>query len=236
VAARTGVEPPMKIIIDEVTFNEPIHLSDLARSELLVELKQLALDATDDWLQEVRDGQLTRAWRDQGFHNAKVAAKESYLRIDSARQHVALTINVDEGLQYRFGEVTFRSADADQPLAFSLNELKRRVQMSEGDIFDESKVRESIEALKVLYGSSGYIDLVTTPLVDTDDESQRISLVMELDQEKQFRIGEVEGFTSNPKFKGIAESRLRPDDVFDARIIKRLLKDNCRPFAARHLG
>jgi hypothetical protein len=36
-------------------------------------------------------------------------------------------------------------------------------------------------------------------------------------------------FTSNPKFRGIAESRLKPGEVFDARIIKSLLKDNSAP-------
>src|SRR5580704_3879758 len=46
VLARIGVERPVKIIIEEVTFNDAIHLSDSARSKLLVELKQLPLDTS----------------------------------------------------------------------------------------------------------------------------------------------------------------------------------------------
>jgi outer membrane protein insertion porin family len=140
-------------------------------------------DADDDWLRTFQDVLIRRAWLNEGFQKAEVKATQRPLLRDAAGQHVEVTITVDEGMQYRLGEVTFRTSDPTRPLIFSEEKLRKTIPLNEGDLFDTSKVRESIEALKVLYGSHGYIDFVTTPITDIDNETQRINLTMELDQQ-----------------------------------------------------
>jgi hypothetical protein len=227
VAAQINAKrPPVKIIIDRVTFENPIHLSNSSQRELVTQLKQIPIDDSEDWLQEIRDVSVTGAWRNEGFRNVQVTAQISEGRVDSVGHHVALEINVNEGQQFRLGEVMFRSSDADRPLVFPVGELKKYFLLREGDVFNESKVRDGIDALKALYGSHGYIDFVAIPLVDVDDKRLRISLVMELDQEQQFRIGKVEVFSSSPQFEQTARLNLKSGDIFDIRTVKNLLKDN----------
>ena len=227
VAAQIDAKrPPVKIIIDRVTFENPIHLSNSSQRKLVTELKQIPIDASEDWLQEIRDVSVTGAWRNEGFRNVQVTAQIIEGRIDSAGHHVALAINVNEGPQFRLGDVRFRSSDADRPLVFPVGELKRYFLLSEGDVFNESKVRDSIDALKALYGSHGHIDFVAIPLVDVDDKRLRISLVMELNQEQQFGIGKVEVFSSSPQFDQAARLNLKPGDIFDIGAFRSLLKEN----------
>jgi hypothetical protein len=78
----------------------------------------------------------------------------------------------------------------------------------------------------VLYGARGYIDFVATPLTDVDDQTRRIGLIMELDQEKQFRIRKLEVFTANAAVRSSVESRIKPGDVFNVALIQGILKEN----------
>jgi outer membrane protein assembly factor BamA len=109
-----------------------------------------------------------------------------------------LTVHLDEGLPYRLGDVRFRSSDPTAPLVFSNEELRKLIQLREGDLFSVEKIREALDAMKELYGSHGYIDFVVSPLTDIDDEPARVSLVMEVDQLKQSRVGKIEVFGLNP--------------------------------------
>ena len=69
--------------------------------------------------------------------------------------------------------------------------------MHEGDILSAQKIRDALDALKELYRSRGYIDYVATPITDIDDQNGRISLLMEIAKEKQYRFGKA-------KFSGIS--------------------------------
>jgi outer membrane protein assembly factor BamA len=112
--------------------------------------------------------------------------------------HVSVTAHVEEGLQYRLGTIQFRSSNLDVPLAFGAEELRKQIPMNEGDVFSAAKIRASLDALNHSYRSNGYIDFVAEPLIDVDDSHQRISLIMELDQQKQFRLGKIEVFGLDP--------------------------------------
>src|SRR5271156_1117166 len=195
VAAKMGVKASPRIIIDDVKFDGPIHISDSDRQQLVSELKERSYRADYDWLSEVQEIGIKNVWRDRGYFKVEVSAKEELLRSDSAGEHVLVIVHVDEGAQYRLGSVRFRSSDPDVPLAFPPEELRKLIPMNEGDIFSAEKIREGLEALKLLYGSDGYIDFVAKPLIDIDDGTEhRISLVMELDQQKQFRLAKIEVF------------------------------------------
>jgi outer membrane protein assembly factor BamA len=77
-----------------------------------------------------------------------------------------------------------------------------------------------------LYGLRGFIDFTAIPDTEIDDNLQRISLVMRLAEQKQFRVGSVE-------IRGLdqsLEARLRaivvPGEVFNPQPIETFLKEN----------
>jgi outer membrane protein assembly factor BamA len=223
---RRPIEDPQKIVIDEVKFDGPIHISDSDRQQLISELKQLDYPVTPDRLGEFREVGIMRMWRDRGYFKVEATAKEETVRRDSAGEHVLVIVHVDEGVQYRLGSVQFRSTDPDVPLAFPPEELRRLVPLNEGDIFAAKKIREGLEALHQLYGSEGYIDFVAEPDTEIDNSRQRVSLVMELNQEKQYRVGKVEVFGPNPAVETFLKSKLKPGDIFGSRTVENLIKEN----------
>jgi hypothetical protein len=227
IAAKMEMEEPQRIVIDEVEFDGPIHISDSDRQQLISELKQSAYPVTLDWLEEVREVRIRGMWRDRGYFKVEVTAKGEIVRKESAGEHRLVIVHVEEGPQYRLGSVQFRSSDPDELLAFPTEELRKLIPMSEGDIFSVDKIRESLDALQHLYGSQGYIDFVPEPITEIDDSHEhRISLVMELDQEKQYRVGKVEVFGSNPAIEMFLKSKLKPGDIFGSRTIENLLNEN----------
>jgi outer membrane protein assembly factor BamA len=224
---RRPIEKPQRIVVDEVDFDGPIHISDSDRQQLISELKQSKYPIDSDRLEEFRQVAIKGMWRDRGYFKMEATAKEEIVRKDSAGEHVLVIVHVDEGAQYRLGSVQFRSSDPDDPLVFPLEELRKLIPMSEGDIFSAEKIREGLEALHQLYGSQGYIDFVAEPLTEIDDGSEhRISLVMELDQQKQFRLAKIELFGPNPAVETLLKSKLKPGDVYNWKAIENFLKEN----------
>ena len=80
--------------------------------------------------------------------------------------------------------------------------------------------------MKQLYGSHGYIDFVATPITYVDDERERVSLMIEVDQQKQFRLGKIEAFGLDPQAENLLKSTLKPGDICDIQLIKDFLTDN----------
>ena len=214
------------VVIDEVKFDGPTHLPVSTRERLIAELKQRTYKADSGWLEEIQNWPIGGAWQDDGFFRAQVTATASVINTDSTVEHVLLTIHADEGHQYELGGIQFRSSDPTVPLIFSSTELRNLFKMHEGDILRAQKIREALDALKELYGTHGYIDFVATPLTDIADETGRISLRMELDQEKQFRLAKIEVFATDPNMVARVKSKFKPGDVFNSRLVKSFLAEN----------
>jgi outer membrane protein assembly factor BamA len=227
IAAKTALaEPRPRIVIDAVKFDGPIHIPETAEQQLIAELKKHDFDANGNWLQELQEVGIESVWRDNGYFKSVVTAQAAFVSSDSRGLHVSVAAHVEEGLQYRLGAVQFRSSDPNVPLAFGAEELRKQIRMNEGDVFSASKIRTSLDALKHLYRSSGYIDFVAEPLIDIDASRQRISLVREPDQQKQFRLGKVEVFGLDPKMELLFKSKLKTGDIFNSQVVEDFLRQN----------
>ncbi len=219
----TSLESP--VIFDEITFDAD-GLADIDGQHLVTELKQLHMYDGPGWLEELEGAYLADYLKRLGYFRAELSASTKVLRTDSEGVHVALTIAVDAGRQYRMGKLAFRTANTDGPLVFSQAELASRFPLHEGEIFDVSQVRAALEALRNLYHAHGYIDFVATPITEINDSTNEIDLTMELDQQKQFRVGKLTIYTVNPEVKAAADSAFPAGSVFDSNAIPLFLRDN----------
>jgi outer membrane protein assembly factor BamA len=222
-----------KMIVDSVKFDTSAHLPDSGEEpEIISEIKQHAFDYGQEGLDEVLEVQIRSAWQDQGFFKVLASSQTQVVSSASAYEHVVVTIHVDPGQQYRLGVVRFRSSDPDdrETLAFPREDLRKLLPLREGDIFNVAKIRESLDAMKKLYDSRGYLNFVATPDTAADDATQRISLVMELDEGKQFRVGKVEVFGLEPSKAAALTSRVKPGDVFQYSHVEAFVKANIPTF------
>ena len=226
-AAMAGVAAfPATVVIDNVKFDPPIHLGASIREQLVSHLKGSRFDASSAWLQEIAEVSIRGTWQDEGFFKVTAAARAQIIGNEPTAQHVLLIVHVDEGLQYRLGDVQFRSIDPDSPLVFSDEQLRELIPIREGDLFSVEKIRKALDAMKELYGTYGYIDFVVSPTTNIADDRPRISLVMEIDQQKQFHVGTIEVFSSNPAIEPLLRSKLRAGDVFNSHLIQSFLSEN----------
>jgi outer membrane protein assembly factor BamA len=204
-----------KVIIDEVTFDGPVSIPPATLDALTKDLTSHEFDGDSKWLGEIEEMSVRAAWQDNGYFRAEVSGKSLLLGGDANFQHYSVTFHVDEGSQYRVGNMTFRSSDPDVPLAFPPGELRKLIPFLEGDLLTAKGVRAGLEALKDFYGRMGYIDFAPEPETDVNVADRVVSIHFVLNQQKQFRIHEVTVCGSNPKFESLMKSKIKSGDIFN---------------------
>jgi outer membrane protein insertion porin family len=192
-----------RVIIDSVEFQGANPLSDAQRSRLANEIQQVPLVESPsikvkDWLEQaihlVRELLL-----DTGYFKSLVLPKAFLIRAENLELHYALRIVVEDGPQYRLGNVQFESTDPDRHLNFNASLLRQQLELKEGDIFNVSRIRESLEQLYELYQSKGYIDEVPTPETTINDKDSIINLVMKIEEGNPYRIARIEVLGLSPQ-------------------------------------
>jgi hypothetical protein len=221
VPLEAGGDHP-KVIIDEVRFDAPIHLPESVVDDVIAQWNEADVDATNDgWVNQFVEGLIRGAWQDRGYFQVTVGRAEAEpLGGDSHEQHFRVSIPISEGVQYHLGELTLLNASA-----FSSGELQNLIPLREGEIFDISKIRAGIEALTKKYDAIGFIDFTAVPKTEIDDKLQRISLTLELDEQKQYRIGEVR-VVADPGLLATMGNKLVYGEIFDPTVITDFVKQH----------
>jgi Surface antigen variable number repeat len=217
---------PKSTKIDVVNFDGPVSLPDDDLARLTDELEDRKFDAASDWTTDVADTIVGRLWGDEGYLRARVTLVPEMLSRDSDGQHVALRIHVDEGHQFFLGDVKFRTADPAVALIFHGEQLRSLIPLKHGDLFAAEIIRESLDAMRHLYGSHGYVDASMEPQLDVDDEHRRVNLTIQIDQQKQYRIRKIEVLGLDPATEAILRAMMRSGDVFDVDTLNRFLEEN----------
>jgi len=214
------------VTIDAVRFLDSPHLAPLALRQLIKSLKQHEFDGDSNWIEELQ-GVVSFAWQEQGYFRAWAKAEAQLVSEDSTRARVSVIIHVEEGPQYRLGDIRFRAADPGATLMFPPDELRKLIPLREGELFNVAKIRGGLDALRRMYGTKGYIDFTAQPITEVDDTfPPRNSLVMELDQQKQFRVGRIEVLGLNRNKETLLKWKLKPGDVFNVELFEDFFKDN----------
>ena len=221
--------PTPRVVIAAIQFVPPTHISESVRSRIIRSIKspQFHDDAKMDWLEELQDVRILGTLQDSGYFKAKVKVDARLLDGDERRNRYALTLQIEEGSQYRLGNVRFKPADPDKTLlAFSASELRQCVHMGRGDLFSAAKVRSSMEEITKLYATKGYIDMVPEPIVRNDDDGGPIDLLMKIDEGKQYRVGKIEFLGLDESSQNQFKPQLQPGGPFNKALVDELLRRN----------
>lgn len=213
--------PHPKVRVDAVTFGGAMHLPESIRAQITGRLEQTSFDNNSAWIDALRE--IVRMTLEQyGYFFAKVSAQGRVLSSNRAEERVSVTLQVAEGLLYRLGEIKFAKAHVFTPW-----ELRKLFPLQDGDVFNTDKIREGIEALTRLYDSRGYININATPDLQVDYDDQRISVLMELGEDKQFRVGSVEVLGLDREISDHAlKMKPKSGDVFNPKLIEDFYNGN----------
>jgi outer membrane protein insertion porin family len=101
---------------------------------------------------------------------------------------VDITMQIDEGDQYRLGKITFKNNKAIPNAAA----LRSMIPLKDGDIFSREKIAKGLENLRKAYGQGGYINYTGVPQTTFDDEKKLANLEIDVDEGKQFYVRRIE--------------------------------------------
>ena len=135
------------------------------------------LSRRDNYSREKLAGDLERLrsrYLDAGFLNFEVDSTQVTLTPD--RRDIYITINVDEGDQFRIGEV-----DLAGDLVLSAEELRELVEVAPGDIFSRRRVVDSAERITRRLGVEGFAFANVNPIPEVDEQSREVALTFFVD-------------------------------------------------------
>ena len=241
--ASIDLEQPAgpEISIADVTFSGALHLptSDQNAIAALIEEKTHGTsldDVKDEALERAREG-----WQDRGYFKAEVTAEAKTLTSSPANQRIALTIHVDEGVQYTLRSITFKNNKVIKSVA----SLRNFFQIADGDLLDREKIAAGLDRLRDFYGQLGYLNFTSIPNTIFDDENKTASLRIDIDESKQFYLGAVNvlGLDETERQEFLNDLPMKSGEIFDSRLWSKslvkyasMLPDcPCRWYETRHV-
>jgi len=180
-------------------------------------------DAFEEDLDKLRD-----FYREEGYLDVEILPENISFSYPSPKKLV-ITIAVNEGRQYRIGEVEITNATIYPPAL-----LKRLLRQRTGMVYSPSKLDKDVERLEDAYGTAGYLDtrvmMIRKPNITTGD----IDLEYAIEESEKFSVESIaiEGNTKTKSVVILRELVLGPGDVYDTvrEKISKLRLENTRFF------
>jgi outer membrane protein insertion porin family len=168
-------------------------------------------------------------YREQGY--AKIRAGEPAIEsVNVAKEgkdpknRLFINIPLEEGEQYTLNTIAVEGNEL-----FTDEEILSTIQMNQGDIFNQTVIREALEGIDTGYGVRGFIFAYTDPMITFDDNALTVDLTLRIQEGEKFflRRMEFEGNSSTRDRVLRREVRMREGDVFNEEAFKNsLLKVN----------
>ncbi len=227
-----------KVVIDTMKLDGADHLPDAVRAQLessfqgrefddLVPGKRVSEPVSDSVSQAIEGAYHdSPAADDEGYWKRTQRVEWKILSQDSSTTHVAVTVSVDEGRQYRLAGIEFRSSNRNPDTEiFQPDKMRKLIPMEDGQFFSTSKVRQGLDALRRLYNFHGYVDFAVLPDIKIDEEQRLVSLGIELDQGAQYRVGSVQVFGLAPDLESLLTQTIRVGDIYNLSLIEDFFGD-----------
>jgi outer membrane protein insertion porin family len=152
----------------------------------------------------------------KGYLNAQVGLPTVELSEDKKWFNVTYAVN--EGEPFTVAEVGFRGNTV-----FEEPELRDKMKIKPGEIFQRQKIRDEISRLTDLYGSKGYAFADVVPNVNPNAEERTATIILNIKEGEMMRIRQI-NINGNDKTKdNVIRRELRVDeqDVIDTPSLKR---------------
>lgn len=116
-------------------------------------------------------------YHNRGYIEASVidVKKDTSYNEEKQRDELTVTFVIQEGTQYSFGGITFSGNKI-----FSTEQLNSLVKLNAGELYNETKLRESIYAVQNLYYENGYTSNQFNEHMQKDAESRTISYSLQI--------------------------------------------------------
>ena len=195
----------LKVRVQKISFEGNENFSDgKLRGELKTEQEGLlpwhGSDYKESILDEDLSDRLPAFYRKKGF--VDITVERSSVRIDEEEGKAYITINLNEGTQYKLGKISFIGNTK-----FDDDILRLNIFVDEGMIYNQERFEKSLQTLHEIYGNEGYIYASIAP-----ELSKRGNLL-----DVTFRINE--GFPAHVRKIFIAGNNITREKVIRRELI-----------------
>ncbi|MCQ9207791.1 MAG: outer membrane protein assembly factor BamA [Omnitrophica bacterium] len=211
------IEEKMRVKIKDIYIKGNYAFSDKKISKLM-RTRQDSLFTSGLYREEVFDLDLERItafYHENGYLDVQVSSDKS---LGVQKKKIYITIEVDEGKQYLVGEIRMQGA-----VIFPENEIKKRLTMKPGAIFNRDQVRYDIANVQGFYFEKGHISAEIDLDTLINEQTGRIDLVYRIIESDLAYIDKIK-IRGNTKTRDIVirrELRSYPGEAFDGKKLKR---------------
>lgn len=156
-------------------------------------------------------GKLRDYLKEQGYLDSTIdESKVSFDYKDGNKLFITIPVNL--GVQYKFGEVTF-----ENNTLFETELLQKRIPFKAGDVYRPSLVDEATGAVRDVYGSKGYLNTRVRAERQPDLDTANIGLTFSIREGEltQLQSISIDGNTKTKNIVIMRELALQPGEVFD---------------------
>jgi outer membrane protein assembly factor BamA len=209
-----------EVAITQLNFEGDLRMPTTDQDQIATDLKQRTYSGEPDAVVSEVLERVRRAWEDRGYFKVQAHGDASVLTSSPTSERIAVTVQVDEGQQYRLEDIRFNNNRAIS----NVDALRSLFPLKDGDIFSREEVAKGLDNLRFAYRQLGYINFTSIPNTQFNDERQAISLGIDIDEGKQFYVSSV-GILGRDDHV-LKDSLLKRGNVYDQRLVDLFLQEH----------
>jgi outer membrane translocation and assembly module TamA len=206
-----------KVVIADLNFEGSVGMGIPEQDQITASLRQRSYSGDPDGVTSDVEERVRRAWQEHGYFKVQVRGNTTILSSDPLESRIAVTLQVDEGQQYRLRGITFKNNRAIR----SEQVLRSLFAIKDGDLFNVAQASEGLEKLNAAYRQFGYINFTSIPNTRVNEEDQTISLDVDFDEGKQFYVSSINalGLDQHSSQEAMKDFPLKPGDLYNRRLL-----------------
>lgn len=212
-----------EVTIAELRFEGDLRMPAADQDQIAIALKQRTFSGEPDGVTSEVLELVRRAWQDRGYFEVEVNADAKVLTSSPAGQRISITVQVDEGQQYRLREIRFNNNREITNVAA----LRSQFPVKDGDVFDRAAISKGLDNLRSAYLQMGHLNFTSIPNTQVDESTPMISLVIDVDEGKKFIVTSVS--TLGVEDGVLKDSLLKPGKVYDQRLVDLFRQEHMPP-------
>jgi outer membrane protein assembly factor BamA len=206
------------VTVAELNFEGDLHLPSADQEQIASQLKEGTYPGGPDGVTEELEERVRQAWQNHGYFRVRVQGGSHVLTSNPTNAQIAATFRIEEGPQYRLRQITFKGNKA----IAGTKALRDLFPSKDGDVFNRTAIGTGLQNLGKAYGQFGYINFTSVPETKFNEVDQTISLLIDIDEGKQFYISSMRTLGADPEI--LSDLALKPGQPYNGRLIEEFLR------------
>ena len=216
-----------KVLVHDVVFQNASAITPAERNAIASAVRENERSSPSQSLEELSavaeeaSERLRAAYQNSGYFKVQVDEKLAPADTALLAQYDIVIRVMQQGPQYRMGDLHLVHA-----AQFSEPELRDLFPIQRGEIFSREKITEGLENLRRLYGTHGFINSVSVPNTEFEENDSVANLTIDVDEGRQFRVRTIEVLGVDPETKQhiLENLDLKTGNIYDEDAWERTLK------------